>query len=151
MSWTDSTNIDSNAIKFTTEGSVTLSISTVQEDAEAKDTTVMTRSTRQGLSRTCSSQTTILNFAVTDTGAGIESNAIPRLFNAFVQEDNSTARKYGGTGLGLNISKQLVELMGGQINLSSKIAKGTTVSFQIPFTFSDAVSSVQSKDTIVGE
>jgi len=104
------TNLLSNAIKFTHEGSVKLKISA--DSYPEQDFSV-------------------LHFEVEDTGTGIESSKLSHIFNAFSQADTSTTRKYGGTGLGLTISQQLIELMGSDISVDSTIGEGTRFWFQL--------------------
>ena len=72
-------------------------------------------------------------FSVQDTGVGVDPVQLPYLFDPFVQADGSTTRKFGGTGLGLNISKSLVEMMGGKIWATSMPGKGSTFFFELPF------------------
>jgi len=103
-------NLCGNAIKFTHEGSVTLEIFPVK-------------------STLCNHTETRIRFAVTDTGVGIKNSK--DLFTPFKQEDASTTRKFGGTGLGLTISKRLVDLMGGTLVLESEHGKGTCFSFDL--------------------
>jgi len=100
-------NLVNNAIKFTESGAVAIEITPV-EDTE-NDITIQVR--------------------IRDSGIGIPPERIDRLFKAFSQVDASTTRKYGGTGLGLKISKQLCELMNGQIGVESEIGKGSTFWF----------------------
>ncbi|THY75273.1 hypothetical protein D6C87_00535 [Aureobasidium pullulans] len=105
------TNLLTNSIKFTSEGSVKMQVRIREETAE----------------------TVAVEFTVEDTGIGIEEEVRKRLFQPFSQADSSTARRFGGTGLGLTISKNLVELMHGEISLESSLGLGTKASFWIPF------------------
>ncbi len=102
-------NLVSNAIKFTNDGEVAIS-ATLAEETESHIT---------------------VRFSVRDTGIGIPVDRMDRLFKLFSQVDASTTRKHGGTGLGLTISKQIVELMGGQIGVESKEDKGSTFWFTV--------------------
>ncbi|KAI2619009.1 hypothetical protein GGS26DRAFT_584818 [Hypomontagnella submonticulosa] len=105
------TNLLTNSIKFTNIGYVKFS---VWKERETNDTIE-------------------IKFVIEDTGIGIEEDVLKRLFQPFSQGDPSTARKFGGTGLGLTISKNLVDLMRGKITLESTIGCGTTATFWIPF------------------
>lgn len=117
------TNLIGNSIKFTNEGKIV--IKTYVEE--------------------CESNRANIGFSITDTGIGIKSEDIGRLFNHFTQVDSSTTRKYAGTGLGLAICKKLVELMGGDIMLESTYEKGTTVSFNIIFGIAKDIESISAK------
>lgn len=102
-------NLLSNASKFTSVGKIAVEVvKTAQMDKRAE-----------------------LFFLVTDTGVGIAKENLDKLFKSFFQVDASISRKYGGTGLGLNISKQLVEMMGGTITVQSEVNKGTIFSFSV--------------------
>ncbi|MCG8620071.1 MAG: response regulator, partial [Desulfobacterales bacterium] len=103
------TNLISNAVKFTTYGEIFVSCDPQPTQGEE----------------------VALRFTVTDTGIGIPNEKINTIFEAFSQTDQSTTRKYGGTGLGTTISKQLVELMDGNIGVESNPEKGTTFWFSL--------------------
>jgi PAS domain S-box-containing protein len=102
-------NLLGNAIKFTMQGHVTLKIQRLSGDDEQVR----------------------LRFEVQDTGIGLDGQQTARLFKPFGQADSSTTRKYGGTGLGLVISRRLVERMGGTLNVESTPGQGSTFSFEL--------------------
>ena len=103
-------NLISNAIKFTARGEVTVQVRSTPQEG-------------QGVQLCC---------AVSDTGVGISPEAQARLFQPFSQADSSTTRTYGGTGLGLAICRRLTEAMGGTIEVSSELGRGSTFRFTIP-------------------
>jgi len=105
-------NLLSNAVKFTSFGQIQLDINEIV--ASEKNWTT-------------------LKFSVKDTGIGIKINSNKKIFNSFVQEDNSTNRKFGGTGLGLAISNQLLGLMDSKLQLISKYGDGSDFFFEIKF------------------
>jgi signal transduction histidine kinase len=102
-------NLLSNAAKFTPQGKITLT----------------TR--REGENSLC--------ISVADTGIGISAEALPRIFKEFEQADTTTTRKYGGTGLGLTISRNLARLLGGDLTAESILGKGSTFTLIIPIQY----------------
>ncbi|MBS1635771.1 MAG: PAS domain S-box protein [Bacteroidetes bacterium] len=103
------TNLISNSVKFTEEGHVSLSCYLVADEPSSQR----------------------IRFTVSDTGVGIEKDKLVDIFESFMQEDSTISRKYGGTGLGLTISKQLVKLFGGELLVESEKGKGSSFSFEI--------------------
>ena len=110
-------NLISNSIKFTDRGGIVVQAEKVDHDNGSSSVT--------------------LSFSVADTGIGIPADKLDIIFDSFRQADPSFTRKYGGAGLGLTISKELIELMGGFISVKSEHTKGSTFSFVIPFITSD--------------
>ena len=107
-------NLVGNAVKFTENGSVSLHIMPAEEEGQ-------------------------LHFVIEDTGIGIPADRLGQIFESFTQADTSTTRRFGGTGLGTTISRELVELMGGRIWADSEEGKGSTFHFTINLTPSDLV------------
>ncbi len=105
------TNLVSNAIKFTPRGEVKVQVRLLRRDELDLR----------------------LSFVVQDTGIGIEPDHLERLFSAFTQLDGSTTRRHGGSGLGLSISKRLIELMQGELQVESQAGQGSRFSFELPF------------------
>jgi len=105
------TNLLSNAIKFTEKGSITISCTLQKQDEQRQ----------------------YLHLAVTDTGIGMTEEFLEHLFDKFTQEDETIARRFGGTGLGMSIIKQLVELMNGTVEVQSRKNAGTKVTVTMPF------------------
>lgn len=108
-------NLLSNAIKFTENGSVEMRVERVE-------------STEDEL---------LVKFSVIDTGIGVAEEKIDEIFEKFTQSDQSVTRKYGGTGLGLPISKKLVELLGGKLQVDSKVGEGSTFFFTLTYGIGD--------------
>ncbi|CDY40112.1 BnaC02g00180D [Brassica napus] len=124
------TNLISNAIKFTHQGKVGIKLKVIPEPSFASDNTHKADAEEQnGLAET----SVWICCDVYDTGIGIPENALPCLFKKYMQASADHARKYGGTGLGLAICKQLVELMGGQLTVTSQVNLGSTFTFILPY------------------
>ncbi len=109
-------NLANNAVKFTPKGEIKISVELLEQQDER----------------------TTLQFSVIDTGIGMTPEQQDKLFRVFSQADSSTTRKFGGTGLGLTISKKLVEMMGGTIRVESEFGKGSCFIFTLPLALGDA-------------
>ena len=114
-------NFGANAVKFTSAGEVVIRVKVLHQNSER----------------------VALHFDVVDTGVGIAAEDQERLFSAFAQADSSTTRRYGGTGLGLTISRQLVELMGGKLGLKSTPGEGSTFWFELSLRRADDVPALE--------
>jgi two-component system sensor histidine kinase/response regulator len=123
------TNLLANAIKFTEHGEVVVDLRSAAQADPAGPSLV-------------------LQFTVRDSGIGIATDVLPRLFTAFTQANGAMSRRYGGTGLGLAISKQLVELMGGQIVVKSSPGVGSEFIFTLPVQASQALAAATQPDAL---
>lgn len=117
-------NLLSNAVKFTQQGEVVILVTARQVSSSAHTQKAKTISGEE-------MNVYEVLFSIKDTGIGIPSDRLHKLFKSFSQVDTSTTRQYGGTGLGLSISQRLCELMGGKIWVESEVGKGSTFSFSI--------------------
>ncbi|WP_428506017.1 PAS domain S-box protein [Roseateles sp.] len=117
------TNLASNAIKFTPAGEVVVHVRRLAAPAERGTDWIQ------------------LEFSVQDSGIGISPDKLNSIFHAFSQADSSTTRRFGGTGLGLTISRQLAELMGGSITVRSELGRGSTFTVSLPFQLSEVGES----------
>jgi two-component system sensor histidine kinase/response regulator len=137
------TNLVGNAIKFTERGEVEIKVQRSEFPILSSEfQTSIPKSASQTLDMAPeTSHTALVNFSVRDTGVGITTEVRQKLFQSFTQADGSTTRKYGGTGLGLIIAKQLAELMGGKLDVDSTPNQGSTFWFTIPFRTPTQISS----------
>ncbi len=122
------TNLVSNAVKFADQGEVVLQVVMVKKQEDIQ----------------------LLRFSVEDTGIGISPEAMKGLFTKFTQADGSTTRKYGGTGLGLSVCKQLVEKQEGEIGVESEVGKGTVFWFTLPMKVGDNSNLQASYEVLEG-
>jgi signal transduction histidine kinase len=115
------TNLLSNAIKFTDRGNIQVRVHLQEKSADK----------------------VILSFIISDTGIGIPADSLANIFDSFSQVGSDVSRRYGGTGLGLTICKQLIHLQGGDISVTSVVGKGSEFHFNLPFWYSDKPVSQQ--------
>ncbi len=119
------TNLVGNAIKFTDQGAVTIAVRAELRDGDIRFT-----------------------FDVRDTGVGMKPEALERIFEAFVQADASTTRKFGGTGLGLSISQKFARALGGDIQVSSTLGEGSTFSVYVSGGSADGIEWLSGADVL---
>jgi signal transduction histidine kinase/DNA-binding response OmpR family regulator len=112
-------NLLSNAVKFTEKGGVVLRVETAPEEV-------------QFATPELANAESVMAFSVTDTGIGIAGDKLNVIFEAFQQADGTTSRRYGGTGLGLNISREIASLLGGEIRVRSQLGRGSTFTLYLP-------------------
>ena len=130
-------NLASNSVKFTQQGSVKINISSSINKVNKTDE----KATKQNRSN--------LVISVVDTGIGMKQEKVDSIFNRFEQADISTTREFGGTGLGMSITKNLVDLMAGSIEISSEVGIGTKVQVTLPLDYSE--EKVAASNTKVDE
>jgi signal transduction histidine kinase/CheY-like chemotaxis protein/HPt (histidine-containing phosphotransfer) domain-containing protein len=131
-------NLLGNAIKFTHHGEVRLTIKAIP-DIEEKAHSNRSKSARSKPDELFCT----LQFSVKDTGIGISPDQLYKLFNAFTQADASIHRQYGGTGLGLVISQELITQMGGTLTVDSEVGKGSTFTFSIQVPLVNSMPSIE--------
>jgi PAS domain S-box-containing protein len=143
-------NLLSNASKFTSDGTITFAVTRSLEtpaEAASKDKRLGAYrgdgKAENTLSILSASQEWIV-FTIKDTGIGMSPEQLPRIFDPFMQADSSSTKKYGGTGLGLTITKEFCEMMGGDITAFSELDKGSTFTIRLPAILNDSQSTENS-------
>jgi signal transduction histidine kinase/DNA-binding response OmpR family regulator len=121
-------NLIGNAVKFTDKGEVSITVNLREQDGEA-----------------------LLHFAIRDTGMGIDEEGCEKLFKPFSQVDDTISRRFGGTGLGLTICKQVIERMGGRIGVVSAIGQGSTFWFELPTSLQEPISRADAPQPLPAE
>jgi signal transduction histidine kinase len=131
-------NLLSNAIKFTNKGSIDINVQ-IQERMAPSQPPPMGKEFTQPLLEGDGGRrdTMVVCFKITDTGMGIPEESIGYIFDSFSQAGQDTSRRFGGTGLGLTICKQLLQLQGGDISVTSTVGKGSTFEFYLPYGLTD--------------
>ena len=112
-------NLLGNSVKFVHQGFIKLEVFTKEQ-----------------INNEC-----LIEFSVADTGIGISSEKIKTIFNSYTQAENDTSKKYGGTGLGLTITKEIIDKLNGEIEIDSTIDSGTTVRFRMPYAIGNATTA----------
>ncbi len=133
-------NLLSNAAKFTSDGMITLRVSI--EDARADDRQPVTAETS-----VVGRRSSVVVFEISDTGIGMSPDQIQGLFKEFMQADASTTRKYGGTGLGLALTRRFCNMMGGDIAVASQLGQGSTFTVRVPAVVSEQAKELDEEPT----
>jgi signal transduction histidine kinase len=128
-------NLLSNACKFTRSGVIRVAVWRQAAAPLARETSL-------------NSPSATIHFTVNDTGIGMSPEQLSRVFHAFAQADASTARNYGGTGLGLALSRKMCELMGGELNATSALGKGSTFEAILPAFLDVSPAAVPSENGV---
>ncbi|MFZ1693079.1 MAG: two-component regulator propeller domain-containing protein [Flavobacteriales bacterium] len=128
-------NLASNALKFTEHGMVSIHMRCVEVPEDGPGASIRMNRTSDPLGRPGG---TLLVLHITDTGIGIPPERLDTIFEEFTQANSDTTRNYGGTGLGLTISKRLAEFQGGSITVQSEVGKGSTFTVSIPYPIAKA-------------
>lgn len=142
-------NLIANAIKFTPAGTIEISAQLVTEEPQPNSEHEKNEKDAKNnlYSDISNNKFPFIAITISDTGIGIAEDKFERIFESFEQAEGSTAREYGGTGLGLAVTKTLVELHGGQINVQSKIGVGSQFTFTLPVS-QNQLDTSQEKPTI---
>ncbi|MBI2946071.1 MAG: hypothetical protein HYY23_00355, partial [Verrucomicrobia bacterium] len=129
-------NLLSNASKFTERGVIALRVQRVVSNQDSvisdQSSVISNQSERHGSGALITDHCSLITFRVSDTGVGMTTEQLSRMFQAFTQADASTTKKYGGTGLGLAISKKFSQMMGGDLTVTSEYGKGSTFTVTLP-------------------
>jgi GAF domain-containing protein/CheY-like chemotaxis protein len=129
-------NLLSNAAKFTERGTITLSVRTEERGRRTESDSLLSPPS-----------SSLITFSVRDTGIGMTDEQRAKLFEEFTQADASTSRKYGGTGLGLALSRRFCRMMGGDITVESQVGKGSTFTITLPREVVDTKRAVEEIET----
>jgi len=121
-------NLVGNALKFTSEGEINIEVKVLSKAGDG----------------------VVVEIAVSDTGIGIQKEQQQHIFGSFTQADSATTRKYGGTGLGLTITKKMLELQGGDISVKSDVGKGSVFTFTLPYKVQQLAVKVPSNSDLSG-
>jgi signal transduction histidine kinase len=137
-------NLLSNAAKFTDQGTITLTVERMKAEGGTPSRGQVMREDGNEIDSFIlhPSREAFILFRVSDTGIGMTSEQIQRLFQAFSQADASTTRKYGGTGLGLAISYRFCQILGGNISVDSELGQGSTFTIRLP------IETIEDKEAV---